>query len=117
VLAIQLSYEGYQISELMKIFKVSRHTIYNWFNNWETCGLGGLYNQPGQGRKNIFNEQQQKIIKEWVKETPKNLGLVPEKILKQWGITASKDTIKRGASQFGKSITQTNQNTRVSKHN
>jgi transposase len=69
--------------------------IYNWFNNWETCGLGGLYNQPGQGRKNIFNEQQQKIIKEWVKETPKNLGLVPEKIKKQWGITASKDTIKR----------------------
>ena len=28
-LAIQLSYEGYKIAELMKILKVSRNTIYN----------------------------------------------------------------------------------------
>ncbi len=92
---IQLSYEGYKISELMKIFKVSRNTIYNWFNNWESCGLVGLYNHPGQGRKKIFNSAQQKIIKEWVKETPKNLRLVQEKIKKKWGVAASKDTIKR----------------------
>ena len=77
---IQLSYEGYKISELMKLFKVSRNTIYNWFNNWESSGLVGLYNHPGQGRKKIFDINQQKIIKEWVKETPKRLGLVQEKI-------------------------------------
>jgi transposase len=92
---LQLSYEGYKISELIKIFKVSRNTIYNWFNNWESGGLVGLYNYSGQGRKKIFNEEQQKIIIKWVKETPKNLGLVQEKIKKQWGIIASKDTIKR----------------------
>lgn len=94
-LAIQLSYEGYKILELIKIFKVSRNTIYNWFNNWESCGLVGLYNHPGQGRKKMFNLEQQEIIKNWVKETPKNLGLVQEKIYKKWGITVSKDTIKR----------------------
>ncbi|MGB5634442.1 MAG: IS630 family transposase [Waterburya sp.] len=92
---VQLSYEGYKISELSQIFKVSRNTIYNWFNNWESKGLVGLYNHPGQGRKKIFNLNQQEIIKEWVKETPKNLRLVQEKIKKQWGVTASKDTIKR----------------------
>lgn len=92
---IQLSHESYQIAELIKIFKVSRNTIYNWFNNWESDGLVGLYNHSGQGRKKIFNPNQQEIIKEWVKETPKNLGLVQEKIFKQWGVTASKDTIKR----------------------
>lgn len=92
---VQLSYEGYKISELIKIFKVSRNTIYNWFNNWESGGLVGLYNYSGQGRKKIFNEEQQKIIIEWVKETPKNLGLVQGKIKKQWGIIVSKDTIKR----------------------
>lgn len=79
----------------MKLFKVSRNTIYNWFNNWESSGLVGLYNHSGQGRKKIFDINQQKIIKEWVKETPKKLGLVQEKIKKQWGITVSKDTIKR----------------------
>lgn len=92
---IQLSYEGYKISELSQIFKVSRNTIYNWFNNWESCGLVGLYNQAGQGRKKIFNNRQQEIIKQWVKETPKNLRIVQEKIKQQWGVTVSKDTIKR----------------------
>lgn len=29
---LKLSNEGYKISELMSIFKVSRNTIYNWFN-------------------------------------------------------------------------------------
>lgn len=92
---ILLSYQKYKISELMEIFKVSRNTIYNWFNNWESCGLIGLYNHPGQGRKKMFNDRQREIIKQWVKETPKNLGLVQEKIHSQWGVTASKDTIKR----------------------
>jgi transposase len=92
---ILLSYQRYKISELMAIFKVSRNTIYNWFNNWSDSGLVGLYNHSGQGRKKIFNQQQQEIITEWVKETPKNLRLVQEKIKKQWGVTASKETIKR----------------------
>jgi transposase len=92
---ILLSYQKYKISELREIFKVSRNTIYHWFNNWESCGLVGLYNHPGQGRKKIFKARQQEIIIEWVKETPKNLGLVQAKIHTQWGVTASKDTIKR----------------------
>ena len=92
---ILLSYQRYKISELIAIFGVSRNTIYNWLNNWEDSGLVGLYNHPGQGRKKIFNSEQQKIIKKWVSQTPKNLRLVQEKIKKQWGVTASKDTIKR----------------------
>ncbi len=92
---IRLSYQGYKISELMAIFKVSRNTIYNWFNNWESSQLVGLYNNPGRGRKKLFNSEQAKIIKEWVKETPKNLEKVPEKSQKSWDISASKETIKR----------------------
>lgn len=92
---IKLSFQGYQISELIKIFKVSRNTIYNWFNNWDSESLAGLYNNPGRGRKTIFNINQQKVIKEWVKETPKNLEKVQDKIEKEWDISVSKDTIKR----------------------
>ncbi len=92
---IILSHQKYKISELMTIFQVSRNTIYNWFNNWGSLGLVGLYNQEGRGRKKLFNEQQQKTIKGWVKETPKNLGIVQEKIKREWDIVASKDTIKR----------------------
>ena len=92
---ILLSHERYSIAELMKIFKVSRNTIYNWFNNWESSGLVGLYNQGGQGRRKTFDSQQQEIIKSWAKETPKQLSVVQEKIEKKWGIKTSRDTIKR----------------------
>ncbi len=92
---IKLSYQGYKISELMKIFQVSRNTIYNWFNNWECSSLAGLYNKLGRGGKKLFNLSKEKKIKEWVKETPKNLEKVKGRIKKEWGITTSKDTIKR----------------------
>ncbi len=32
---IQLSYQGYQITELVAIFNVSVNTINNWLKNWE----------------------------------------------------------------------------------
>ena len=57
--------------------------------------LGGLYNQPGRGRKKTFNSVQEQQIKDWVKATPKSLEKVPEKIQKQWEIKVSKKTIKR----------------------
>ena len=97
---IQLSYQGYKIVELCQIFKVSRNTIYNWFNNWESSQLVGLYNNPGRGRKKLFTPEQQTIIKKWVKGTPKNLEKVQEKIKKNWGIAASKETIKRVVKSF-----------------
>ena len=92
---ILLSHQKYKIVELMEIFQVSRNTIYNWLNNWDKSGLVGLYNRSGPGRKKIFNLAQQQKIREWVKETPKNLGLVQEKIRQEWGVVTSKDTIKR----------------------
>ena len=92
---IQLSYQGYKISELMSIFQVSRHTIYNGFNAWELSKFSGLYNSSGRGRKKLFTVEQEQQIKNWVKETPKNLEKVPEKILREWGNIVSKKTIKR----------------------
>ena len=92
---ILLSNEGYKIAELMKILGVSRNTIYNWFNHWEALGPLGLYNRAGQGRKKLLNPSQEEKVKTWAKETPKQLGVVQEKIKKEWGIRVSKDTIKR----------------------
>ena len=92
---LRLSHQGSKISELMSIFKVSRNTIYNWFNSWDLFQLVGLYNQPGRGRKKTFNLREEKQIKEWVKESPKNLEKVREKIEKEWQKKVSKKTIKR----------------------
>jgi transposase len=91
---ILLSYQGKTIPELIEIFQVSRNTIYNWMNNWESKRLIGLYNCKGQGRKPTFNQAQKLQIKEWVKASPKNLNQVLAKIKSSWGINTSKETLK-----------------------
>ncbi len=92
---ILLSYEEKTISELMEIFQISRRTIYNWMNDWEEYRLLGLYDRSVRGRKPIFNELQELQIKEWVKQSPKNLKKVLSQIEELWKITVSKDTLKR----------------------
>ncbi|MGK7948266.1 MAG: IS630 family transposase [Xenococcaceae cyanobacterium] len=98
---IILMEEGYSIEQLIKIFAVSRKTIYNWKNNWLNRGLVGLYNRPGTGRKRRFNSQQKEQIKQWAKNHHKNLKQVVEKVKNTWGIKTSKDTIKRGLKCLG----------------
>ena len=80
---------------LMKIFKVSYKTMYNWLNRWEYEGMVGLYNKPGRGRKETFNYAQSAQIRDWVKLQPKQLKQVVQKIKKEWSINISTATIKR----------------------
>lgn len=80
---------------LMKIFKVSYKTMYNWLNRWEYEGIVGLYNKPGRGRKKTFNSAQSAQIRDWVKLQPKQLKQVVQKIKKEWSINISTETIKR----------------------
>ena len=72
--------EGYSITHLEDILQVSRKTIYNWLNAWESKGLIGLYNQKGQGRKPTFTPEQQDKIKEWTEENRQQLKQVNNKI-------------------------------------
>jgi transposase len=92
---IVLKSQDYSIAQLMEIFSVSRKTLYNWFNNWEVQGVLGLYNRPGRGRKSTFNAEQMEQIRAWVKQQPRQLKQVAQKIQQEWGITTSTQTIKR----------------------
>ncbi len=87
--------EGYSITHLEDILQVSRKTIYNWLNAWESKGLIGLYNQKGQGRNPTFTPEQQDKIKEWTEENRQQLKQVNNKIKEEWGICVSAKTIKR----------------------
>jgi transposase len=90
-----LSHEGYSINELASIFKVTRLTITNWLNDWDRLAFVGLYDRPGRGRKPKLTTEQQQQVKIWMKETPKNLDSVQNKIESEWKTQVSKDTIKR----------------------
>jgi transposase len=92
---ILLSYQGYTIKELAFIFKVDRITIYNWLNSWESRHFAGLYDKKGKGRRPIFTQEQKEQIRQWVKRYPKNLHKVIALIAQEFGLRASKSTIKR----------------------
>lgn len=97
---IQLSYQGYTIKDLIRIFNVSRLTITNWLDDWDTFGLIGLYDKKGRGRKPKLNDEQKAQIKQWTKQSPKNLDIVMIKIKEAWNIEVSKETIKRILDTF-----------------
>ena len=92
---ILLSSLDYGIAQLMEIFNVSRKTLYNWFNNWETQGVVGLYNRPGRGRKSTFSSEQVEQIRAWVQQQPRQLKQVVQKVQEEWAISISTKTIKR----------------------
>jgi transposase len=92
---ILLSSQDYGIAQLMEIFNVSRKTLYNWFNNWETQGVVGLYNRPGRGRKSTFSSEQVEQIRAWVQQQPRQLKQVVQKVQEEWAISISTKTIKR----------------------
>ncbi len=92
---ILLSSQDYSIAQLMEIFNVRRKTLYNWFNNWETQGVVGLYNRPGRGRKSTFSSEQIEQIRAWVQQQPRQLKQVVQKVHEEWSISISTKTIKR----------------------
>lgn len=85
----------------MDICRVSRKTIYNWLNSWETQGLVGLYDRPGRGRKATFSLEQQQQIRDWAQQSPLQLKPVMEKVEAQWHISVSRQTIKRVLKAVG----------------
>jgi transposase len=97
---IKLSYEGYKINELIGIFNVSRLTITNWFDDWDSFALAGLYDKKGRGRKAKLNDEQKEQVRKWAKENPKNLYRVIKNFRDEWRIYVSKDTIKRILKSF-----------------
>jgi transposase len=95
-----LASQGLKVEELMQTFQVSYKTIYNWFERWESEGMVGLYNQPGQGRKPTFSWEQKSKIREWVAQEPRQLKKVVQKVKQEWGIEISTRTIKRILTMF-----------------
>ena len=94
---------GAKIEQLIKTFQVTRKTIYNWFERWESEGILGLYNKPGRGRQATFDSAQEYQIREWTKQEPKQLKHVVQKIKETWGIKISTKTIKRILKKFNMS--------------
>lgn len=95
---ILLSSQHYTVNELSKLFSVSIHTVYDWFNRWASSGIEGLKLQPGRGRKQKLdteNEDHVKVVKRLVENSPQQLNRVVVLVHDELGIGVSKKTLKR----------------------
>lgn len=92
---IILSYQRTQVSELARIFRKTERTIYEWLNLWEAHHFAGLYDRKGRGRKPKLNTDQQRQVKQWAREYPKNLKKIVALVREEYVISVSRRTIKR----------------------
>lgn len=93
--------ESYTMLELYKIVKVHQNTVTNWLNSWLSEGLVGLYNKPGRGRKRILTDEEQRKIKQKVKQHPQKASLILPWIKTEFGKTISSQTLKRVLKSMG----------------
>ena len=98
---ILLSSEGYRVSELVRIFRVDRITIYNWFNAWETRRFPGLYDRPGKGNTPKLTPTQCEQVKAWAQEFPRKIGKLKALIQETFDIVVSSCTIRRMLKALG----------------
>ena len=52
---------------------VSRATVFAWFERWETEGLAGLANAPGQGRPPVLTAADEQPVRQAVGQNRQQL--------------------------------------------
>lgn len=96
--SILLSYEGYSVSEIAKLYKVRTRTIYTWFNRWEEMGLVGLMILKGRGVKAKLDELssvQIEQVKAVIQSDPRSLRNICRDLSELLGYKVTKNMLRR----------------------
>lgn len=96
--SILLSWEGYSVSEIAKLYKVRIRTIYTWFNRWEEHGITGLMILKGRGVKAKLDElieQQLEQVKQVIDSDPRSLRNICRNLSELLGYKVTKNMLKR----------------------
>jgi transposase len=93
--AILLSAQRFTVTQIMKIFHVTRITVYRWLDAWEEWAIIGLYDNPGRGRKVKLTWAEQYCVKIWGKMFPRQLERVKGLIAHWFGKVVCTKTVAR----------------------
>ena len=96
-----LSAEGHSVPALMQVLHVSRTPVYAWFNRWETAGLAGLANAPGQGRPAILQAADTPQVEAAVRANRQQLKEVAASLRQEWNKDFSANTLKMFFKKLG----------------
>lgn len=94
-----LSSEGITINAIAKIYHVDRDTVSPWIKKWEKYGDKSLHDQPRSGRPTTLNATETELAKQYIKEEPRSLKNVLERLAQQTAKRLSISSLKRLAKK------------------
>ena len=90
---------GIPIQTIAKTSQVHRVTVSAWIKQWEQHGIQSLHDQPRSGRPPPLTPDEQALAKHSIKEDPRSLKQVAERLAHQTEKRLSISTLKRLAKK------------------
>src|SRR6266699_1987694 len=96
---ILLSAQGMKIKEIAKIYQVDRDTVATWIKQWEHHGVASLYDKPRSGRPPKLTLEEKDLAQQYIKEDPRCLKHVVERLSQKTAKRLSISSLKRLAKR------------------
>ena len=93
------SSQGMKIKEIAKIYQVDRDTVAPWIKQWEQPGVASLYDKPRSGRPRKLTPAEQDLARQYIKEEPRGLKQVRERLHQKTAKRLSISSLKRLAKK------------------
>jgi transposase len=97
--SLLLSAAGTPIKAIAKTYQVPRVTVSAWIKNWEHHGAQSLHDQPRSGRPSKLTPDEQALAQHYIKEEPRSLKGVVERLAHKTEKRLSLSTLKRLAKK------------------
>ena len=94
---ILLSSQNWSVKELAEFFKVSRLSIYKWFDRYQAEGIEGLRIRPGRGRKrklDVNNSEHVKAVKVGLAKENRSIRQLREDLESKLGTSIGDTTLR-----------------------
>ncbi len=97
--SILLSSRRVTIKEIVRIYQVDRDTIASWIKKWEHDGIESLYDKPRCGRPSKLTLEEKELAQQYIKEEPRCLKQVAERLSQKTAKRLSISSLKRLAKK------------------
>jgi transposase len=97
--SLLLSAAGTPIQVIANAYQVHRVPVSAWIKKWEHHGAQSLHDQPRSGRPSKLTPDEQELAQQYIKEEPRSLKGVVERLARQTEKRLSLSTLKRLAKK------------------
>lgn len=97
--SLLLSVQGMVINDIAKISQVDRDTVSTWITKWEQEGEASVPDQPRSGRPPKLTPEEQELAITYIKEEPRSLKQVVDRVAQKTAKRLSISALKRLAKR------------------